>query len=119
MVYKSQLHSYRDLPLRVGEFRTHRHELSAGALHGLFCVRCFTQDDAYIFHDARLWSRMRLKAWPSSSTMCTRLGFGHHIMELSTMPEDHIGTDEQWRSRPTVFVSALNELGKPYVINLV
>ena len=116
LVYKSQPHSYRDLPLRVGELGiVHRHELS-GALHGLFRVRCFTQDDAHIFMTPDQVKDEIKGVAKLIDDVYSLFGFKYH-MELSTMPEDHIGTDEQWEVATNGLVSALNELGKPYVIN--
>ena len=116
LVYKSQPHSYRDLPLRVGELGiVHRHELS-GALHGLFRVRCFTQDDAHIFMTPDQVKDEIKGVAKLIDDVYSLFGFKYH-MELSTMPEDHIGTDEQWAAATDGLVSALNELGKPYVIN--
>ena len=109
-------HSYRDLPLRVGELGiVHRHELS-GALHGLFRVRCFTQDDAHIFMTPDQVKDEIKGVAKLIDDVYSLFGFKYH-MELSTMPEDHIGTDEQWEAATNGLVSALNELGKPYVIN--
>ena len=116
MVYASEPHSYRDLPLRVGELGlVHRHELS-GALHGLFRVRCFTQDDAHIFMTPDQVKDEIKGVAKLIDDVYSLFGFKYH-MELSTMPEDHIGTDEQWEAATNGLVSALNELGKPYVIN--
>ena len=116
LVYKSQPHSYRDLPLRVGELGiVHRHELS-GALHGLFRVRCFTQDDAHIFMTPDQVKDEIKGVAKLIDDVYSLFGFKYH-MELSTMPEDHIGTDEQWAVATDGLVAALNELGKPYVIN--
>ena len=114
LVYKSQPHSYRDLPLRVGELGlVHRHELS-GALHGLFRVRCFTQDDAHIFM-TREQVKDEIKGVAKLiDDVYSLFGFRYH-MELSTMPEDHIGTDEEWAEATDGLRSALDELGKPYV----
>ena len=114
--YKNWIHSYRDLPLRVGELGiVHRHELS-GALHGLFRVRCFTQDDAHIFMTPDQVKDEIKGVAKLIDDVYSLFGFKYH-MELSTMPEDHIGTDEQWEVATNGLVSALNELGKPYVIN--
>ena len=116
LVYQTEMHSYRDLPLRVGELGlVHRHELS-GALHGLFRVRCFTQDDAHIFMTPDQVKDEIKGVAKLIDDVYSLFGFKYH-MELSTMPEDHIGTDEQWEVATNGLVSALNELGKPYVIN--
>ena len=93
----------------------HRHELS-GALHGLFRVRCFTQDDAHIFMTPDQVKDEIKGVAKLIDDVYSLFGFKYH-MELSTMPEDHIGTDEQWEVATNGLVSALNELGKPYVIN--
>ena len=116
LVYASEPHSYRDLPLRVGELGlVHRHELS-GALHGLFRVRCFTQDDAHIF--------MTQEQMESEIQNVVRLFdevynvFGlKYTVELSTMPEDHIGTVEEWEANQEILKKAITGMGKDYVIN--
>lgn len=116
LVYKAEMHSYRDLPLRVGELGlVHRHELS-GALHGLMRVRCFTQDDAHIF-----MTREQIK--DEIKGVCNLIdgvysvfGFNYHI-ELSTMPEDHMGELADWEMATDNLKAALDELGKEYVIN--
>ena len=116
LVYASEPHSYRDLPLRVGELGlVHRHELS-GALHGLFRVRCFTQDDAHIF---MTWDQMKdeiknvVKLFDEVYSV---FGLKYQI-ELSTMPEDHIGDEKDWRFAENVLTEAITELGKEYVVN--
>lgn len=116
LVYKSEPHSYRDLPLRCGELGiVHRHELS-GALHGLMRVRCFTQDDAHIFM-TRDQIKDEIKGVAQLiDSVYTMFGFKYHV-ELSTMPEDHIGTDEEWEIATNGLKEALEELGKDYVIN--
>ena len=116
LVYKSQPHSYRDLPLRVGELGlVHRHELS-GALHGLFRVRCFTQDDAHIFM-TREQVKDEIKGVAKLiDDVYSLFGFRYH-MELSTMPEDHIGTVEQWEHNQDILKEAITEMGKDYVVN--
>ena len=116
LVYASEPHSYRDLPLRVGELGlVHRHELS-GALHGLFRVRCFTQDDAHIF--------MTPEQMESEIQNVVRLFdevynvFGlKYTVELSTMPEDHIGTVEEWEVNQEILKKAITGMGKDFVIN--
>ena len=116
LVYASEPHSYRDLPLRVGELGlVHRHELS-GALHGLFRVRCFTQDDAHIF--------MTREQMESEIQNVVRLFdevynvFGlKYTVELSTMPEDHIGTVEEWEANQEILKKVITGMGKDYVIN--
>ena len=116
LVYASESHSYRDLPLRVGELGlVHRHELS-GALHGLFRVRCFTQDDAHIF--------MTREQMESEIQNVVRLFdevynvFGlKYTVELSTMPEDHIGTVEEWEANQEILKKAITGMGKDFVVN--
>ena len=116
LVYASEPHSYRELPLRVGELGLeHRHELS-GELHGLFRVRCFTQDDAHIFMTPDQMKDVIQEPVRLFDEVYSTFGLSYTI-ELSSMPEDHIGTDEQWEVATNGLVSALNELGKPYVIN--
>ena len=116
LVYKSEMHSYRDLPLRMGELGVvHRHELS-GALHGLFRVRCFTQDDAHIF--------MTLDQMKDEIKNVVRLfdevysvfGLTYQI-EVSTMPEDHMGDVKDWDFATETLKQAVTEMGKDYVIN--
>ena len=116
LVYKSQIHSYKDLPLRMGELGiVHRHEMS-GALHGLFRVRCFTQDDAHIF--------MTPEQIPSEIKGVAKLidevyslfGFKYHV-ELSTRPENSMGSDEDWEMATNGLKAALDDLGLPYAIN--
>ena len=116
LVYASEPHSYRDLPLRVGELGlVHRHELS-GALHGLFRVRCFTQDDAHIF---MTWEQMKdeiknvVKLFDEVYSV---FGLSYQI-EVSTMPEDHIGEKETWDNATDILKSAVEEMGKDYIIN--
>ena len=116
LVYKSQPHSYRDLPLRMGELGlVHRHELS-GALHGLFRVRCFTQDDAHIF---MTWEQMKdeiknvVKLFDEVYSV---FGLSYQI-EVSTMPEDHMGDIKDWEFATETLEKAIEEMGKDYVIN--
>ena len=116
LVYASEPHSYRDLPLRVGELGlVHRHELS-GALHGLFRVRCFTQDDAHIF---MTWDQMKdeIKGVVRLIDEVYKLfGFKYHV-ELSTQPEDSMGSQEDWDMATEGLRKALDSLGLPYVVN--
>lgn len=116
LVYKSKPHSYRELPMRVGELGlVHRNELK-GTLHGLFRVRCLTQDDAHIY--------MRKDQITSEIANVVRLidgiyktfGFSYQ-MELSTRPEDSMGSDEDWEVATEGLRGALESLGLPYVIN--
>ena len=116
LVYESEPHSYRDLPLRVGELGlVHRHELS-GALHGLFRVRCFTQDDAHIFMTPEQIKDEIKGVYNLINEVYTRFGFPYHV-ELSTRPENSIGTDEMWELATNGLQGALDELGVKYVIN--
>ncbi|MDO5548281.1 MAG: threonine--tRNA ligase [Eubacteriales bacterium] len=116
LVYKSEPHSYRDLPLRVGELGlVHRHELS-GALHGLFRVRCFTQDDAHIF---MTWEQMKdeiknvVRLFDEVYSV-----FGlEYAIEVSTMPEDHMGDEKDWDFATETLKQAVTEMGKDFVIN--
>ena len=116
LVYKSEPHSYRDLPLRVGELGlVHRHELS-GALHGLFRVRCFTQDDAHIF---MTWEQMKdeiKNVVRLFDEVYSVFGLRYEI-EVSTMPEDHMGDVKDWDFATETLKAAVTEMGKSYVIN--
>ena len=116
LVYKSEPHSYRDLPLRVGELGlVHRHELS-GALHGLFRVRCFTQDDAHIF---MTWEQMKdeiKNVVRLFDEVYSVFGLKYEI-EVSTMPEDHMGDEKDWDFATETLKAAVTEMGKSYVIN--
>ena len=116
LVYKTEPHSYRDLPLRMGELGlVHRHELS-GALHGLFRVRCFTQDDAHIF---MTWDQMKdeIKGVVRLfDEVYSTFGLTYEI-EVSTMPEDHMGDEKDWHFAEETLKEAITELGKSYVIN--
>ena len=116
LVYKTEPHSYRDLPLRMAELGlVHRHELS-GALHGLFRVRCFTQDDAHIF---MTWDQMEeeiqnvVKLFDEVYSV---FGLKYQI-EVSTMPEDHIGEKETWDLATDTLKRAIEKMGKTYIIN--
>ena len=116
LVYKNETHSYRDLPLRVGELgRVHRHELS-GALHGLMRVRAFTQDDAHIFMLPEQIKSEILGVVRLIDEVYGTLGFKYNI-ELSTRPEDSMGTDEEWNMAENSLKEALNEGGLDYKIN--
>lgn len=116
LVYKSEVHSYRDLPLRMGELGlVHRHEKS-GQLHGLMRVRCFTQDDAHIFMREdqvldEIQGVMRL-----IDEVYQKFGFSYEI-ELSTRPEDSIGSDEEWELATKALEKAVQGMNRPYVIN--
>lgn len=116
LVYASELHSYRDLPLRMGELGlVHRHELS-GALHGLMRVRCFTQDDAHIFMTEEQTIDEIKGVIDLIDSLYSMFGFTYHV-ELSTMPEKHIGTEEQWEMTTKWLEKALDERGMDYKIN--
>ena len=116
MVYASEPHSYRDLPLRVGELGlVHRHELS-GALHGLFRVRCFTQDDAHLFMTQDQLKDEIKNVVKLFDEVYSVFGLPYKI-ELSTMPEDHIGTVEQWERNQDILKEAITEMGKDFEIN--
>ena len=116
MVYRSQPHSYRELPLRVGELGlVHRHELR-GALHGLFRVRCFTQDDAHIFMRREQITDEIVSVVHLINEVYTKFGFKYFI-ELSTRPENSMGSDEDWEAATDGLKNALESLGLPYTIN--
>ena len=116
LVYKLEPHSYRELPLRCGELGlVHRHELS-GALHGLFRVRCFTQDDAHIFM-TREQMKDEIKGVAKLFDEVYSLFGLKYTIELSTMPEDHIGTEEEWIENQEILKAAITEMGKEFVIN--
>ena len=116
LVFSSEPRSYRDLPLRMAELGTvHRHELS-GALHGLFRVRVFTQDDAHIF---MTWDQMKdeiMKCVQIFDEIYTTFGLSYRI-EVSTMPEDHIGEEATWRGAEEILKDAITAMGKDYTIN--
>lgn len=116
LVYKRKQHSYRDLPERVGELGlVHRHELS-GALHGLMRVRCFTQDDAHIFMTPEQIESEIEGVVKLIDKIYRIFGFSYKL-ELSTRPEDSMGTDEQWEMATNALKKALATLGKEYEIN--
>ena len=116
LVYASEPHSYRELPLRVGEIGlVHRHELS-GALHGLFRVRCFNQDDAHIFMTPDQLKDVIQETVRLFDEVYSTFGLTYTI-ELSTMPEDHIGTVEQWEHNQDILKEAITEMGKEYEVN--
>ena len=116
LVYKTEPHSYRDLPLRMAELGlVHRHELS-GALHGLFRVRCFTQDDAHIF---MTWDQMEEEIQNVVrlfDEVYSVFGLTYQI-EVSTMPEDHIGDEKTWDFATETLKKAITDMGKEFVIN--
>ena len=116
LVYASEPHSYRELPLRVGEIGlVHRHELS-GALHGLFRVRCFNQDDAHVFMTRDQMKDVIQETVRLFDEVYSTFGLSYTI-ELSTMPEDHIGTVEEWERNQDILKNAITDMGKSYVIN--
>ena len=116
LYYKSSIHSYRELPMRVGELGlVHRHELS-GALHGLMRVRCFTQDDAHIFMTQEQIEGEIFGVINMATTLYDTFGFKYHV-ELSTRPEDSMGSDEDWEIATNALRSALEKKGMQYVVN--
>lgn len=116
LVYKSEAHSYRDFPMRVGELgRVHRHELS-GALHGLMRVRAFTQDDAHIFMlPDQIKSEIK-GVVELIDKVYSKFGFKYHV-ELSTRPEDSMGSDEEWNLAEDSLKGALEELNLDFIVN--
>ncbi len=116
LMYKEKVHSYRELPMRVGEIGlVHRHELS-GVLSGLFRVRCFHQDDAHIFMTEQQITQEVLGVLNLCEKFYAMFGLDYHL-ELSTRPEKSIGNDEQWEKATAGLKSALEEKGNEYVIN--
>ena len=116
LVYKSQPRSYRDLPLRMAEIGlVHRHELS-GALHGLFRVRCFNQDDAHIWMTPDQMKDEIKDCVRIFDEIYSTFGLSYNI-ELSTMPEDHMGEEAPWRQAEETLAQAIQEMGKGFVIN--
>ena len=116
LVYKSQPHSYRDLPLRVGELGlVHRHEKS-GQLHGLMRVRCFTQDDAHIFMTQDQITDEIKGVTRLINEVYSQFGFDYFV-ELSTRPEDSMGSDEDWEMATNGLRNALDEMGLKYIVN--
>ena len=116
LVYKNQPHSYRDLPLKVGELGlVHRHEKS-GQLHGLMRVRCFTQDDAHIFmRDDQIEDQIK-GVTKLINEVYTQFGF-EYFVELSTKPEDSMGSDEDWEMATNGLRKALEDMGLDYIVN--
>lgn len=116
LVYRSEPRSYRDLPIRMGELGlVHRHEKS-GQLHGLMRVRCFTQDDAHIFMMPEQIKDEIKGVAKLIDEVYSLFGFKYHV-ELSTRPEDSMGSDEDWNMATDALRGALDELGLPYVVN--
>lgn len=116
LIYKRGAHSYRDLPIRVGEFGlVHRHERS-GTLHGLFRVRCFTQDDAHLYMTEEQITDEIRGVIRLIDEVYTKFGFKYHV-ELSTKPEDSMGSDEEWEMATAGLVKALEASGLEYKVN--
>ena len=116
LVYKTKMHSYRDLPLRMGELGlVHRHELS-GALHGLMRVRNFTQDDAHIFMTKEQIKDEVKGVVQLIDKVYRQFGFTYHI-ELSTKPEDSMGSEEDWEIATEALRQSITELGYDYKVN--
>ena len=116
LVYKNEPHSYRDLPLRMAELGlVHRHEMS-GALHGLFRVRCFTQDDAHIFMTPDQMKEEIKGVVRIFDEIYSTFGLTYQI-ELSTMPEDHMGEEKVWQFAEETLQAAIQEMGKDFILN--
>ena len=116
LVYSSKPHSYRELPIRAGEIGlVHRHELR-GALHGLFRVRCFNQDDAHLFVTPEQLTDEIVGVVRLIDSVYQKFGFKYHV-ELSTRPEDSMGSDEDWAAAEEGLKVALDKLGMEYVVN--
>ena len=116
LVYRSKPHSYRELPLRVGELGiVHRHELR-GALHGLFRVRCFTQDDAHLFMRPDQITEEIINVVHLIDSVYKKFGFDYFV-ELSTRPADSMGSDADWEAATNGLKTALEQLNMPYIIN--
>lgn len=116
LAYKRKMWSYREFPVRMGELgQVHRHELS-GALHGLMRVRTFTQDDAHIFMLPEQIKDEVIGVVKFIDDVYKMFGFTYHI-ELSTRPEDSMGTDEEWEAAETALREAMESIGVPFVIN--
>ncbi len=116
LVYRNEPHSYRDLPLRMAELGlVHRHEMS-GALHGLFRVRCFTQDDAHIFMTPDQMKDEIKNVVRLFDEIYSTFGLTYQI-ELSTMPEDHMGDEAVWKFAEDTLQAAITEMGKDFIIN--
>ncbi len=116
LVYQSRLHSYREFPLRLAELGlVHRHELS-GVLHGLMRVRCFTQDDAHIYMEPHQITNEIIAVMELADYFYRLFGFDYDI-ELSTRPENSMGTDEMWETATTSLSNALCEVDKSYKLN--
>ncbi|MEG2528892.1 MAG: threonine--tRNA ligase [Anaerovoracaceae bacterium] len=116
LAYKRKMYSYRDFPMRMGELgQVHRHELS-GALHGLMRVRTFTQDDAHIFMLPEQITDEIIGVVNFIDDVYKMFGFKYHI-ELSTRPDDSMGTDEEWNMAESALKTAIEQVGAEYVVN--
>ena len=116
LVYQNEMHSYRDLPLRYAELGlVHRHELS-GALHGLFRVRAFTQDDAHVFMLPEQMQSELMKVIELFDRIYSQFGLKYHV-ELSTKPDNAMGDDAIWEAATEALRNAIEAKGIPYVIN--
>ncbi|MCR3759829.1 threonine--tRNA ligase [Clostridium felsineum] len=116
LVYKDNIHSYRELPIKLGEIGlVHRHEKS-GALHGLMRVRCFNQDDAHIFMTKDQITEEILKVIKLIDSFYKVFGFDYYV-ELSTRPEDSMGSDEDWEAATNGLINALNAANLKYIVN--
>ncbi|WP_102337571.1 threonine--tRNA ligase [Collinsella provencensis] len=116
LVYASKPHSYRELPIRAGEIGlVHRHEMR-GALHGLFRVRCFNQDDAHLFVTPEQLTDEIVGVVKLIDSVYQKFGFKYHV-ELSTRPEDSMGSDEDWAAAEDGLKTALSQLGMDYELN--
>ncbi len=116
LVYRNEPHSYRELPLRLGELGlVHRHERS-GTLHGLFRVRCFTQDDAHLYMTRDQITDEIIGVVSLIDEVYSKFGFKYHV-ELSTRPEDSMGSDEDWEDATNGLITALEKSGLEYVVN--
>ena len=116
LVYKNEPHSYRDLPMRMAELGlVHRHEMS-GAIHGLFRVRCFTQDDAHIFMTPDQMKDEIKGVVKIFDEIYSTFGLTYQI-ELSTMPEDHMGDEKIWHFAEETLQAAIQEMGKDFILN--
>jgi threonyl-tRNA synthetase len=117
LIYKMKPHSYKEFPMRMGELGlVHRHEKS-GQLHGLMRVRCFTQDDAHIFMTEEQIKDEIKGVVRLIDEVYKKFGFRYHV-ELSTRPEDSIGSDEDWELATLALEDALKDLGLPYIVNV-
>lgn len=116
LVYKNKIHSYKELPIRIGELGlVHRHEMS-GSLNGLFRVRCFTQDDAHIFMVPNQVTSEIVGVMDLIDEVYKQFGFDYNV-ELSTRPENSMGTDEQWEMATNGLIEALKQRNMEYEIN--